>query len=213
MASQFGFCPNCGIALTATGQAFCPNCGHALRATTPVVAPPAVAASPPAPTVVAPPDGVGWAAVNPAAVTPVAKGGASPVILFGLGLLLVVALGVGAYFLFFSGGGSISFTPSTFSCSNPTSLTITMKLPSSVKSGDMITSVSDGAKSSPTTVENGKFTKQSDGTWQNRQTVDAASMATVCQYPDAGFGPGKHTFKVLDSSGKVLAEGSLTVNP
>ena len=55
------------------------------------------------------------------------------------------------------------------------------------------------------------------GTWLVVTTTDSSSMKSLCDAGGTSDGfnvltPGTHTMQVLDSTGKVLAQGSYTVN-
>jgi hypothetical protein len=138
-------------------------------------------------------------------------------VLAGAALLLAAAVGVGVYLAFFNGngngggGGGINFQPSTYSCAKGGSLTMTMTLPSSMNGSDVITEETDGDKGQSETVTAAGFKKQSNGSWVSSTTLDSDTMELVCSYGGAGFGPGKHTFRTLDKNGKVLAQGTLTM--
>lgn len=135
--------------------------------------------------------------------------------------ILVIAAIVGGYFVLNTGSKSaITFTPSTLSCSNPVTFTVSAHLPSSVKAGDTVTITLDGksAGSSAVASSGNDAVQQSDGSWLITSTTTPTSMATACKAGGSvgGFNsltPGTHTMQVLDASGKVLAQGSYTVNP
>ena len=113
----------------------------------------------------------------------------------------------------------ISFAPSSVNCATPVDFTTTIKLPASVKAGDLISEsfdgkvmVSDFAVGSDST-----FIHQADGSWLATETSSAANMQTACtanvaddSHPGV-LSPGNHTLQVLDAGGKVLAQGSYTV--
>jgi hypothetical protein len=143
----------------------------------------------------------------------------SPVMLL-IGVVVIAAIIGGYFYLNMSSKSSITFTPSTLSCSNPVTFTISAHLPASVKAGDSITITLDGksAGSTPVASSGNDAVQQADGSWEITSTTSPSSMATVCSTGGsaAGFNsftPGTHTMQVLDASGKVLASGSYTVNP
>jgi len=136
--------------------------------------------------------------------------------------VVVLAVIVGAYLYVSMGStsGSIAFSPSTVSCSTPVSFTTTAHLSSSVHSGDTITITFDGkpAGSSQVLTSGGDVRHQADGSWLVVSTTTAAQMQSLCEAGGSSGGfdvltPGTHTMQVLDSSGKVLAQGSYTATP
>jgi hypothetical protein len=161
----------------------------------------------------------------PAPATPAAQAAPktgfkiTPVMLL-IGVVVIAAIIGGYFFLNMSSKSAITFTPSTLSCSNPVTFTVSAHLPSSVKAGDMVTITLDGksAGKSPVASSGNDAVQQSDGSWLITSTTTPTSMATACSAGGSvgGFDslkPGTHTMQVLDATGKVLAEGSYTVNP
>jgi len=138
-------------------------------------------------------------------------------------VLMVLALIAGGAYLYMnqsSGMGSLTFTPSTMSCSKPVAFTMTARLPSSVKAGDKVTITLDGKPITTSTVaEVSDMIQQPDGSWTSTSTTTADSMQAICSVGGGSNGfnlltPGTHTMQVLDSTGaKVLASGSYTVTP
>ena len=117
-------------------------------------------------------------------------------------------------------GGSITFTPSTFSCAPASSAVVAsaVRLPSSVTNSDRsgLTWQFDGAGisfgSGP--LSSPIFVRQSDGSWLFADRTFVAYLCNNQVGQGIGQGPhsiGPHSIKVLDASGKVLAEGSFTV--
>ena len=98
MATGFGFCPNCGAALTEAGQRFCAVCGFTLP-----VSAAAAAGAVPASAVVPPPP-AGPPPAPPWAMAPVAPVGAVPPrtavnpALILVGVLVIVAIGAAGFF-------------------------------------------------------------------------------------------------------------------
>jgi hypothetical protein len=101
--------------------------------------------------------------------------------------------------------GSLTISPSVFSCSSAGQVQIVVVLPASLAGSDQITIKLDGASSGSEAVED-EFEIQPDGTWQY---TDSTSIATIC----GEVSVGKHTFVISDSLGKVLAQGSFTTQP
>lgn len=103
--------------------------------------------------------------------------------------------------------GSLTFVPSTFSCSaTPVQVTLTIRLPASLAGSTEITAVIDGSVGATETVDS-SLTQQSDGSWLG-STTD--SSTTYC----GGYShPGTHTFSLSDQSGNVIVQGSFTMNP
>jgi hypothetical protein len=102
--------------------------------------------------------------------------------------------------------GSLTFVPSTFSCSaTPVQVTLTIKLPASIAGSTEITAAIDGSVGATDTVE-ASLTKQSDGSWLGTTTD---SSTTYC----GNYSPGTHTFSLSDQSGNVIVQGSFTMNP
>jgi hypothetical protein len=119
-----------------------------------------------------------------------------------------------------SGGGSITFSPSTVSCSKPVAFTATMRLPASVKATDTVTITLNGVSVGNEQVSNiTDMVHQPDGSWLSTSTTTVDQMQTGCAAGGSAGGvdilkPGNHTMQVLDSTGtKVLASGSYTVTP
>ena len=135
------------------------------------------------------------------------------------GIALAAIVGVFVYMNMNSSSGGITFSPSTVSCSSPVVFTATVRLPASVHSGDTITVMLDGKKvaSSPISADSSTV-QQADGSWISTDTTSAASMQSLCASGGSAGGLGiltigTHTETILDSNGKVLAQGSYTVKP
>jgi hypothetical protein len=152
-----------------------------------------------------------WSGYGPA---PKAKGGVNPILLVVIGLVVVaLVVGVGLLGVFAisgggSGGGSLSVNPSTIKCSSGASVTMTVRLPSSIN-GDARVATQLDSKSWGSVVVSSSFQKQSDGTWLH----SATSSLDTCQGPSGQLSPGSHTLTIVDANGKTLAEGSFTVAP
>jgi hypothetical protein len=130
-------------------------------------------------------------------------------IAIGAVALIVVLL---AAVVLISGGssypGSITFSPSTYSCGSGGDVTLTITLPSSLAATDTVTMYTDGGDATPLPV-GATFTKQSNGTWQ---FTFAGSGASGCGTTGSSS-LGSHTVTIKDTSGKILAEGHYTINP
>jgi hypothetical protein len=120
---------------------------------------------------------------------------------------------IGGAYLFMnmsSKPGSISVTPSTYSCSAENQVTSVIKLPSSLKATDQIAWVLDGVPVVSAKVSD-TFKVQGDGSWLY---TDTSSASSSCTGPGGGpLTPGTHTLQIRDATGKVLAEGSYTLAP
>jgi hypothetical protein len=147
-----------------------------------------------------PPAGPGAAPGSGIKVTPrlLAIGGVALAIVV---VAIVVVMSMGS-----SSSGGITISPNNYSCTSTNSVTITIKLPASLKETDRLTWQIDG-KTLSTLAVSDLFTKQPDGSWQY---TDTSTGASGC----AGItGMGPHTIAFLDASGHVLAQGSFTVSP
>ena len=220
MATGLGFCPSCGTAKTEAGQRFCATCGAtfaavpaaATAAATAMPVPPSpaptYAAAPPPPAYVPPPPPPTYVAAAPPAwgaqpVAPAAapaKAAVSPVMLLVGGLVILAIVGVAFYMMNNnSAPGSLVFSPTTVNCGQ--TYTTTIRLPSSVKGTDQITLQDNGAVVATQTVSDAGLKQQPDGSWSASDTSPA----------DCSIGAGAHTERLLDASGKVLAQGSFTL--
>jgi hypothetical protein len=125
-----------------------------------------------------------------------------PLLLLG-GLVLAAIVGAFVYMNMGSMSGSISYSPSTISCSSTASMTVTIRLPSSLNATDQIIAQLDGQVRTTATVGS-QFIQQSDGSWLQTTTQSASSAC-------GSLSRGTHVGRVLDPSGKVLAESSFTL--
>ena len=238
MATGFGFCPNCGTALTSAGQKFCASCGAVLLAVAapaavpaPVVAPQVAASPPPPPPWAVPPSAAApmvppaYSMPAPVAAAP-AKTGISPNMLV-IGGVLIAAIVGGAFFVMNNnskssgpGGNTVrssgSVAPANSGGNNgayPGSMVFS---PSTVTCGQTYMTTIRLPSSVSSTDE---ITLQDNGTTVGTHTVVDAGMT---QQPDGTWygsdtGPidcsmsaGIHTERLVDPSGDVLAEGSFT---
>ena len=102
--------------------------------------------------------------------------------------------------------GSITFTPSSWSCSAASvQVTEAVRLPASIAGSSQMTSEIDGQGMGTGTVSS-TLKKQSDGSWYAAYTNPSATLCGL-------YDPGKHTVTVKDQSGQVIAEGTFTVKP
>ncbi|MGA2514662.1 MAG: hypothetical protein ABSG37_13765 [Candidatus Limnocylindrales bacterium] len=127
--------------------------------------------------------------------------------MLGIGVI-VLAIVAAAAFVYLGAGsksGSIVFSPSTISCSSTTSVTETVRLPSSLQFADQIILKRDGVVEATTKVGS-QFAQQTDGTWT---ATSSLSTSDVCGLVSMGT----HTLQIVDASGKVLAEGTYTLTP
>jgi hypothetical protein len=168
-------------------------------------------ASAPQYTAAPPPAMYGQAPVPPAAP---GAGGAMGDMLARLPIPLPAAIGIAAVALVaivavvMLGGNrpGITYNPSTISCTGET-LSLTMRLPSSVLATDTLALTVDGSIWPPNvtwTAPAAGFVKQSDGSWVfNGQS--ATPNASEC-----GLVAGTHQFAVINVAGQAVAQGSLT---
>ena len=214
MATQPSFSANCGAALTTPVGAFCASCGHAVVApsSTPQPAAPPTYTPPPATAPAdwsAPP--AGPPAYSPGAPFAPARTSPSPAALV-VGAVIVVVIAAVGYFAFLSHGspGSITINPSTYSCSSSQQIAATIKLPASVKDTDQITIQLDGRVLGTVPVS-AVADKQADGSWLKTTTQTGTES---CNDATGGkLSSGKHTMRLMDSKGSLLAEGSYTLTP
>jgi hypothetical protein len=108
-----------------------------------------------------------------------------------------------------SKAGGITFAPSTFSCSSSAQVATVIKLPSSMLATDKLNWQIDGVTLVTSAVAD-NFKQQTDGTWL---FTDTSTGTSNCQGPSGPLSMGTHSFKILDASGRGLAEGSFTLTP
>jgi hypothetical protein len=149
---------------------------------------PGTPASAPAPTPRAP--GTPIATVAGIKVTPK---------LLAIGGIALAVIAVVVYMATSSKADGITFAPSTFSCSSSAQVTKVMQLPSSMKATDRLSWQEDGVSIFTNTVTD-TFKQQTDGT-------------SNCQGPSGPLSMGTHSIRILDVSGRGLAEGSFTLTP
>lgn len=178
------FCGQCGAPAEPVDK-FCRSCGQPV--TRPVFGEP-----------VDPP-------VEPAAATPHRPetpwyANAVGWVLVGVVVLIIAAAG----YVLLRPPGSLSFSPTVFTCSGETR-TMSVRLPSSVQGTDDLTvQVLPDGVSDTQSVEGSGFTRQPDGSWVLTAATSDTSVAE-CRLP---LGP--HTIRFLDAKGRVLAEGGFT---
>jgi hypothetical protein len=100
-------------------------------------------------------------------------------------------------------GGSIVFNPSTIGCPSQ-SFTTVIRLPASVKGTDELTYQVDGEAVITQTVNDYGIEQQADGSWFLSDTNTQGSA-------NCSKGAGVHTARLLDSNGRVVAQGSFTL--
>jgi hypothetical protein len=205
----------------------------AVEAESPVAAPPpwAQAATPPPPPPTAwappaqpaPPPGAYPAAFQavaapdpagvpgaPSASAPSAGGfKVTPKLLAVVGIAVAVVAVVVYLAMGSSKSSGITVTPQTFSCSSSMDVMSAIKLPSSLRSTDVMVVTVDGEVQRTTTVGT-YMNPQSDGTW-TRESVSSASDA--CQGVNGQIKTGTHSVRIADLNGRVLAEGTYTTTP
>jgi hypothetical protein len=113
--------------------------------------------------------------------------------------------------------GSITFEPPTLSCSSPTDLTMTDRLPASTKV--VIDPSSNGSltqdKLSETIDDVGggysgtiSVYQAPDGAWVHTQSESGQEWCATGKLQ-----PGTHTVALLDPTGTTVAKGTFTVTP
>jgi hypothetical protein len=104
-----------------------------------------------------------------------------------------------------AGTGSIVYTPSTIGCGD--AYTLVIRLPASVSGSDRITVKYDGITKGTQTVSSG-FVGQSDGTWLYQDSTGSGTWSCASSGSNS---VGTHTETIVDSSGRILAEGTYTL--
>jgi hypothetical protein len=97
------------------------------------------------------------------------------------------------------------YSPSTITCGQ--AYTLVIRLPASVKSSDRVPVKYDGITKGTQTVSSG-FVKQPDGSWLYQDSTGAGTWSCGSS---GSSSVGSHTETIVDSSGKVLAEGKYTL--
>jgi hypothetical protein len=113
-----------------------------------------------------------------------------------------------------SKSGGITVTPSTYSCSATTLVTVVISLPASVQATDALVFQQDGKSvntAGATIRATDMFTRQPDGTWTYTTKDQAKSNCTGSSGETLTM--GTHTISILDVAGHVLAQGSFTLTP
>ena len=102
--------------------------------------------------------------------------------------------------------GVTTIEPSSFSCSAPAvDVRLAVQLSASFAGSTKVTSELDGVPGTPTTVAV-DFVQQADGSWLSASTV---SSSALCEQ----FSVGKHSIGASDAAGKVITEGTFTIEP
>jgi hypothetical protein len=179
---------------------------------------PAYRPAPPTPPI--PPSGP-WGATAPQAqpwsgygAAPKSGGGSNAILFAVVGIavaaVLIVVIGLVGVIALSSGSpaGSLSLNPSSINCSSTAAVTMTVRLPSSVDGDARVITQLDGQGWGSVVVSEA-FVKQANGEWLHTDTT----ILDTCEGPAGALSAGSHTLKIVDSHGKVLAEGKFTVVP
>ncbi|HEX7497535.1 MAG TPA: hypothetical protein VF344_03610 [Candidatus Limnocylindrales bacterium] len=142
----------------------------------------------------------------PAARAPGIK--VTPKLLAIAGIALAVVLAI-VYVTMGSKSGSVTFAPSTFSCSSSVNVATVMRLPSSMSAAERLNWQIDGVTQITNLVAE-NFKQQADGTWL---FTDTSAASSSCQGVSGPLSMGTHNVRILDANGHVLAEGSFTLTP
>lgn len=220
-----GFCASCGAPRTDPDQAFCSVCG----------APVSVAARAPSASAVR----SRRLPLSPL-IAGMLGGGLVVVAIAAAAVFVVLGSKSPEPLATFPGTGGIVIDPSTLSCSQPENITVTVRYPASVKPGDMITTKVDGKQagnpSSFAPTVQGDYpgssassagawdvgsTSLADGSWAVTMYLQGPELQALCtagsEVTPGSLGidltPGSHAIQLVDSTGKVIAEGSYTVAP
>ena len=198
------FCIVCGSPRIARDQTFCGKCGTSFSEAAPTLA---TTSTPSAAQTVVPPS----------------RTGISP-LFWAVGGLAIVAIVAVVVFVAVTGqpggasnSGGITFTPSTLSCSNPAPFTWATRFPASLKIGETLSLVIDGKTLSTGSVNAGYegYVQQPDGSWIMSNSFNA-SWSGDCGHVMNGvvdLTTGNHIVQIVDSNGKIISQGSYTVNP
>jgi len=127
----------------------------------------------------------------------------------GVGALLLVIIVAVVLLAGHSSSGGITISPSTISCGTTTVFSETVRLPSSVHAGDVVTIYGDGVEENTMSIDATSWAKQGDGSWLF--TYGTTSSFTCTSTGTSAV--GHHTMTIKDSNGNLLAEGSYTINP
>ncbi|MGD0249135.1 MAG: hypothetical protein ABSB75_08795 [Candidatus Limnocylindrales bacterium] len=102
------------------------------------------------------------------------------------------------------GGNKVTITPTSVSCSGASvSIHLTITLDGSYPSSKVISPEIDGSAGTSSTI--GKyFTKQSDGSWRESETI---ASSTFC----GAYSVGDHTIGIMDDTSTILAESTITL--
>ena len=132
----------------------------------------------------------------------------TPKLLAIAGIALAVVLAI-VYVTMGSKSGSVTFSPSTFSCSSSVNVATVMRLPSSIGAAERLNWQIDGVTQITNAVAD-NFKQQTDGTWL---FTDTSAASSSCQGVSGALSMGTHNVRILDANGHVLAEGSFTLTP
>jgi hypothetical protein len=145
------------------------------------------------------------------------------------GVVICAAIAAG-WLLFFglpnSASNGITIEPSSPSCLLWDRLTVHLRLPASVKEGDLVTLKWDDVEYPAWQMRTASglnavflhttgWRHLSDGSWEGSIEISQDDMLTLCmQSRDVDaylMSPGEHELQLLDAEGKVLASGKYTV--
>jgi hypothetical protein len=139
---------------------------------------------------------------NAGVIAAIALGAVALLVVIVAVVVLIASSGHSSY------PGSITFSPSSYSCGSSSTGSVTIKLPSSLQASDEITVFYDGVSSGVPIPVGDLFTKQSDNSWQYASDNNGSDL--TCS---GRTSVGSHTMTIKDSNGKILAEGHYTINP
>jgi hypothetical protein len=113
---------------------------------------------------------------------------------------------------------SITFSPPNVSCAAPVEWTVTITLPASILSGDVVTEKIDGVKVQSGRIEVASLiTHETDGTWTWVSPLTGSQIQALCSSGGlnstgvAVLTAGAHVVQVYDATGALISQGSYTV--
>jgi hypothetical protein len=103
------------------------------------------------------------------------------------------------------GKNTIVLTPTSWSCSAAAkSISVTIRLASTFAASDMLYPELDGTAGTGAAVS-ANFTKQSDGTWKETETLTTSDFC-------GSYAIGTHAIGLQDADGVIITETSFTMN-